>query len=418
MTVKIYTARQPIFNRKKQVVAYELLFRDSNKNCFPTNVPDGVATSKLLVNTLLNMDIDDVTEGLPALINFPESIIKSKFSDLVPSKKIIIEILESVTPDDETYEWVRGLFHRGYYIALDDFVFKPEWERFFKFVKLIKIDIRQTNISEFSSLIPRLKQENIKVLAEKVETYEELKTCMNAGFDYFQGFFFCKPEMIHATGSSVSHHLLVQIYHEVMRENPDLKRIKELFSQEPRLSYKLLRFVKKTSGKDISSINQGVSYLGIDNLRKLTSLLMAAEINPSKPHALVKTSVVRSRFCELLAANSKHSAMKDEAFLTGLFSTMDAILDRDMSTVLEGLPLKKEVREALLDNSANDLGQILSLVKSYEQGDFQIVNLLARVLKISQEHIPTAYKKAMKWETQISSDDEKTEDKGQLDIAV
>lgn len=405
MNAKIFTARQPIFNRSKKVIAYELLFRDSEKNCFPTNIPGDVATSKLLVNTLLNMDIDDVTDSKPALINFPENILKSTFSDLLPSKKIIIEILETVEPNDETYEWIRKLFHQGYYIALDDFVFKPEWERFFKFVKMIKIDIMETPLDTIHDLIQTLRKRKIKILAEKVETYEEFERCKKAGFDYFQGYFFCKPEMIHATGVDISQSVLIQIYQEAMKKDADLKKIRVLFSQEPKLSYKLLKYLNKISGKGITSLSQGVSYLGIDNIQKLTSLLMTAEINPCKPHELVKTSIVRSRFCELLAHNGKMTKMKDEAFIVGLFSTMDALLDRHMGDILEGLPLTDDIKSALLEADSNDLGLILSLSISYQRGEWDIVKLQARALGIKNEKVAMLYKKAMQWETRMTKDE-------------
>lgn len=406
MSVKVFTARQPIFNRARKVVAYELLYRDSEKNFFPQGIPGDVATSKLLVNTLLNMDIDDVTDEKPALINFPDSILRSSFSDLVPSNKIIIEILETVEPTDENYEFIRKLFHKGYRIALDDFVFKPEWERFFKFVKLIKIDIMQTPIDEIKHLIPKIKKQKIKLLAEKVETYEEYEACKEAGFDFFQGYFFCKPEMIHSTGSNLSSHLLVQIYNEASKEEANLKKIRDLFSQEPELSCKLLMYLNKLSGKKIDSLSQGISYLGIENIRKLTSLLITAEISPKKPRELVQTAIVRSRFCELIASSSKHSKDKEQAFMAGLFSCLDALLDREMHDILKDLPLGDNVKKALLNNESNHIGLILSLVIHYQKGEWNMVGIIAKVLGVKEEIVPDLYRKAMQWENLIRQKDE------------
>lgn len=415
MSVKTFAARQPIFNRAKNVIAYELLFRDSEKNFFPAHVPGDVATSKLLVNTLLNMDLDDVTDEKPALINFPENILKSNFSDLAPSKKVIIEVLETVSPSDETYEWIRKLFHKGYTIALDDFVFKPEWERFFKFVKLIKIDIMETPLDTIADILPKIKKHNIKLLAEKVETYQEFKECKEAGFNYFQGYFFCKPEMIHSTGPSLSSHLLVQIYNEASKEEPDLKIIRNLFSQEPELSCKLLTYLNKLSSKKVSSLYQGVSYLGIDNIRKLTSLLITAEISPKKPRELVNTSIVRSRFCELIASSSKFHEYKERAFITGLFSTLDALLDREMYEIVSRLPLNEDVKSALINPESNDLGLILSLAISYQKGDWDMVQLQARALGVKNTLLSSCYKKAMQWESYMG--DEKPDKENRKKVA-
>lgn len=412
MSIKVFTARQPIFNKARKVVAYELLYRDSEKNFFPQGIPGDVATSKLLVNTLLNMDIDEVTEEKPALINFPESILKSSFSDLVPSKKIIIEILETVEPNDETYEFIRKLFHKGYRIALDDFVFKPEWERFFKFVRLIKIDIMQTPLDEIRELIPKIKaQKNIKLLAEKVETYEEYEACKEAGFDFFQGYFFCKPEMIHSTGANLSSHLLVQIYNEASKEDANLKKICSLFSQEPELSCKLLMYLNRVSGRQIESLSQGVSYLGIENIRKFSSLLITAEIAPKKPKELVKLSIVRSRFCELIAAHSLHGKDKEKAFMAGLFSNLDALLDRHMCEIVSELPIHEDVKSALLNQESNDIGLILSLSISYQRAEWDKVKMEARAVGIPEQKLALCYKKAMQWETLVRSEDDESHTK-------
>jgi len=147
--MKVYTARQAILNRKENVVAYELLYRGGPENFFPQIDPHK-ATSKLIIRTHLNQGIGLITDNKPALINFPEESILSCLPLILPPKQVMIEILETVSPSDEVYQACKVLYHQGYHLALDDFVYKPEWNRFFNLMKLIKFDIQATSLSELS----------------------------------------------------------------------------------------------------------------------------------------------------------------------------------------------------------------------------------------------------------------------------
>lgn len=139
--MRFYMARQPILNRKKHIVAYELLFRDSRENRFPQGIADKVATAKLLINSYLNMDLEELTEGKPALVNFPAHFLSEYLVYMLPYKNIVVEILETVSPSEDNFSVIKELHKIGYYLALDDFVYSPLWERFLPFFKLVKIDI-------------------------------------------------------------------------------------------------------------------------------------------------------------------------------------------------------------------------------------------------------------------------------------
>ena len=161
--MKVYTARQAIYNRKQNVVAYELLFRDGPSNCFP-NVETNSATSKLLLDSHFNQGIDKVTSGKPALINYPEQAIIAQLPALLPPNKAMVEILESVPPSREVYEACRALYHKGYKLVLDDFKYSEKWEPFLKLVRLIKFDLQDTSFEEIESLLPKLRQyKNLKL---------------------------------------------------------------------------------------------------------------------------------------------------------------------------------------------------------------------------------------------------------------
>ncbi|AWB68108.1 histidine kinase [Saccharobesus litoralis] len=398
--MKVYTARQAIFNRKGHVVAYELLFRDGPENFFP-DVEPHEATQKLIVRTHLSQGLKHFTADKPALINFSQECLIKRLPMMLPNKQIMIEVLESVEPTDEVYEAIRELFHQGYHIALDDFVYQAEWERFFKFVKLIKFDISQTPIRYLEPLVKQLKAErkNIKILAEKVETKQEVIEAAKMGFDYFQGYFFCKPEMTEKRDVESNKHILLSLYRETLKPEINVKNISKYFEQDLNLSYKLLRFIN--SGvlpirEKISSIKQAIVYLGESETRKLIAILTTGVLAFDKPKELIRVAILRARFCEILIT-PLNSKLAESAFLTGLFSLLDAVLDQPMAQILEQLPLAKEIEVALRESEETQICIILRAIKLYESGSWYNTSKEANKLGISYEQLGSAYSEALNW---------------------
>ena len=399
--MNVYTARQPIFNRRQQAVAYELLFRDGEENRFP-NIDPHHATSKLIMHTHLNGGLATVTDGKPALINFTEECLLSGFPELLPPDKVMIEVLESVTPTDEVYAKCRELFHKGYALALDDFVHKPEWERFFNLVKMIKFDIQKTPLSEIQPLIARLRVQRpkLKLLAERVETHEEFKIAKDMGFTFFQGYFFCKPEMCKERDVSPDQVVLIELYKELCRPVINMKQISKCFEQDLGLTYKLLNYIN--SGilpiqTEISSIKQALVYLGESQVRKLITLLTTATLAFKKPKEIIRVAITRARACELVAEKVL-PAMSDEAFLIGLLSQIPAILDKSMEEVLEKLPVSEDIKVALLEPKSQSLLRIIyDAVTLYERGDWHLTTIQCYKLKLEYDTLGDYMLQAIAW---------------------
>jgi EAL and modified HD-GYP domain-containing signal transduction protein len=397
--VHIYTARQPILNVKKHVVAYELLFRDSQNNCFPEDVSPDIATAKLLINSFLCMGIDEMTEGKPALINFPMSLLSEHLVNMVPYKNIIVEVLESVEPTNESYDVLAKLFHQGFTLALDDFIYSAAWERFLPLVKLIKIDIIATPLSSISYLIPLFRKHKIKLLAEKVETYEEFLEAKDLGFEYYQGYFFYKPEILVGVDIDSSHPFLMSIYSEVMKEGYSYKKIESFFEHDMDLTYKLLRFVNSVifgHTNEITSIKQAIRYLGEIQLRKFICLIVMAKLNPNKPTVLIQNTILRAKLCEQFAKIMGLNKLSELAFLVGLFSTIDAILDKPLDKILSSLPLAKEINLALLEQKGS-LAECLAFVIAYIQGDWNTINIFINSYDISPAYLISISNEAYQW---------------------
>ncbi|MBB1336202.1 EAL and HDOD domain-containing protein [Pseudoalteromonas sp. SR44-2] len=396
--MSVFVARQAIFNRSKKVVAYELLFRDSPKNYFP-DIAEGQATARLIVENQLNLGTRHITSGKKALINIGPESLKLDLCAFLPCQDVVIELLETIEPTDDNYELCRGLFHSNYKLALDDFVYKPQWDRFLKLVKLIKFDIAITPLSEIQPIVTKLQaHKQIKLLAEKIETQEDYELAFDMGFDYFQGYFFAKPTMIKQNDIDYNYGLVVAIYAEIMKQSPDIKTIASLFELDAALAYKLLRLIN--SGvfpiqSQISSLKQALVYLGHERLKKFVSLIVTAHTAGKKPAELMQVCVVRARFCELVAKKVNKS-QSGEAFLTGLFSLLDAILDQQMSLLVEKLPFPDEIKTALLGDK-NTLYYILNVVKAYETGSWWELEQAVLLLNIDSAILPPLYQQSVDW---------------------
>ena len=396
--MSVFVARQAIFNRKQNVVAYELLFRNSAENFFP-DIEEGQATARLIMENQLNLGTRHITSGKTALINIGPDSLKHNLCDFLPCKDVVIELLETIEPTDDNYQLCRELFHKNYKLALDDFVYNEQWERFLKFIKLVKFDIAQTPLSDIAEIVEKLKQhKKIKILAEKIETQADYHQAHKMGFDYFQGYFFAKPTMHEQQDIDYNYALVVAIYAQVMKPSPDIKQISVLFEADAALAYKLMRLIN--SGvfpiqSKISSIKQALVYLGHERLKKFVSLIVTAHTAGKKPAELMQVCVVRARFCELIAKQVSKS-LAGEAFLTGLFSLLDAILDQPMSLLVEKLPFPDEIKAALL-NEKNTLYYILNVVQAYETGSWWTLEKAVILLNVKSDVLPGLYYQAVDW---------------------
>ncbi|WNC71281.1 EAL domain-containing protein [Thalassotalea psychrophila] len=191
-----YAARQSIVDKDNNIFAYELLFRDSLINVFPSIDAD-LATVQLIQTTLESRQSKTFTNQKPAFINFTLETLQKGYPQQFDIEHVIVEILETEKPCTELLSICQDLHEKGYCIALDDFVHHQQWHDFFPFIKIIKVDFRQSTIEEIIELIEHLADfPHIQLLAEKVENQQEYNQALNLGFDFFQGYFFDKPEVI------------------------------------------------------------------------------------------------------------------------------------------------------------------------------------------------------------------------------
>tara|TARA_R110001592_G_scaffold10013_1_gene52254 strand:- start:6449 stop:7675 length:1227 start_codon:yes stop_codon:yes gene_type:complete len=403
--MKVYTARQAILNRKEHVVAYELLYRGGPENFFPQIDPHR-ATSKLIMRTHLNQGLALITDSKPALINFPEESILNGLPLIMPPKQVMIEILETVSPSDEVYEACKTLYHQGYHLALDDFVYKPEWNRFFKFVKLIKFDIQATALSEIAPLVNKLKvRKNLKILAEKVETKAEFLQAKKLGFHFFQGYYFCRPEMLESREIDSNEPIMLRLMKECLKTQLKLNIITSCFERDAGLTFKLFKYIN--SGvlpiiQEITSIKNAFTYLGETQTKKFILLLTTGILAKSKPKELTHIVIVRAKFCEFIAEKAA-PGLTEASFLVGLFSLLDAMLDTPLEQIVNDLPLSAEVVTALTSDKPSQLKYILRTVTYYEQGCWYNTKRNAEMVNVDYEKLTDYYQNALMWANKHST---------------
>jgi EAL and modified HD-GYP domain-containing signal transduction protein len=391
-----YIARQPILDSEQKTVGYELLFRDGPNNTFPDIDPE-LATNRLLSEHFLATHYSTIGDKL-GFVNFPYQSLVNLVPTLFPKENLVIEILESCEPTAELLAAIKKMSQAGYTIALDDFVPRKEWLPFLPYTSIIKIDIRQYSLKKAQALIERLRPHSITFLAEKVETYEEFELAKQVGFDQFQGYFFSRPQLIRRKQIKPSFLTVVQLCKEIANQDINYDELERLISLDVTLSYKLLTFVNASYliRSEIKSFKQALVYLGEERLRKFISLVAITSTQDDKPDSLYSLSIQRARFCELLLSDMNTNLDEGLGFLTGMFSLLDSLFDQPLEELVEKMPIDHMVKSALVTKQGT-LGNILSLVKAYENADWMTVIAYRDKLEVSDEKLAKHYDDAIKW---------------------
>lgn len=371
----IVLARQPIFDRQYRVYAYELLFRSgahqdsANMDAFSGDH----ATTQVINHTFLEFGIDRVIGQSLAFVNLTRNFILS--DDPIPyaQDRIVLEILEDIEVDEELISAVRKLVDQGYSIALDDFIFHKKLIPLVKLASIIKIDLLTLTEAELIEHVHILKKYDVQLLAEKVETKAEYDRCRALGFEYFQGYFFCKPEILEDKPIPNNQLKLLQIIQKLQDPDVALEEIEKLIAQDANLTYKLLRLLNSATvgmPRQVSSISQGLVILGLKAINTWISMIVMSEMQPTIPE-LVSNTLIRAKMAELMA--SDYDLPADSGFLLGLFSTMDVMLSKPMDQLVTPLPINDDMKQALINRSGLG-GELLQNVIYYEQGQWENLN--------------------------------------------
>ncbi|MBU5592836.1 EAL domain-containing protein [Clostridium sp. MSJ-4] len=386
--VDVYVARQPIFDRQEKVFGYELLFRGNKNNSYESCDGDD-ATIQLIKNSYSVIGIDNLTNGKRAFINFTENLITSDVIDLLPKDSVVIEILENVRPTEAVVKACKNLKKKGYILALDDYVYEKSINPLISLVDIVKVDFLLNDDIKKEKIYKMLKSNfNIKVLAEKIETIEEYHRAMEIGYDYFQGYFFSRPNILSGYDFPQQNIYSFKILKELNEVEVNFDNIEKIFKTDVTMSYKLLKFINSAKfyfPKEITSIRQAIVLLGKDELMKWILLVSLSNINKMGNSELMTISIIRGKFCEIISSKCDNTD-KSSAFMVGSLSILDAILDKPIGEIIKDLPLKLEIKNAIMGDESY-LGNILKLIKAYERGELGELHELSYNIGLNSDFI-------------------------------
>ncbi len=392
----IFIARQPIYDRKLYVYAYELLYREGEDN--HANVVDGDdATSQVLINALMDIGLPELVEQSLAFINLTERYIVEGLPPSLAQDNVVLEVLEDIEATDAVIEGLKKLQREGYVIALDDFICDDSKLPLVALADIIKIDLLAVPGAELAEQVKKLRPTGVRLLAEKVETPEEFEYCKALGFDYFQGYFFCKPNIVKGVHTPTSRMAIMQLLAKLQDPDLDFGELQALVAQDVSLSYRILRYINSAHfslGQKIESMQQAISLLGLNTIKTWVAILAMSSID-DKPYELILTALIRAHMCEKLSTSTSISA--EHAFTVGLFSALDAFIDKPLDEILDALPLTDALNYALLDKRG-ELGEMLSLVLSYERGEWDSVTNA----QYDCDTLRSAYLGSIRWAGDIS----------------
>jgi len=365
----VAVARQPIINGRLAVMGYELLYR-SSAAANQADVFDPVgATSQVIAASLFELGMDNLVGSNKAFINFPREYLLSPSGVPINNENIVIEVLENAGFDGALLASLRRLVKLGCTIALDDFVFDSKLIPFVELATYIKLDILALGHEGFHQQIEALKGFDTIIIAEKVETWEDYQFCRLLGVDYYQGYFFERPEVMSSKSSKVNSMTLLQLMSSLLNTSSiSVDRLEQIVSQDAGLVHKLLRYLNSPlTGlvASVDSVRLAIMLIGVEKLKWLTNLLLMSEMVGDR-HVLLEQIMVRAKHTELLAVHRGYDN-QEKYFLAGMLSMIDVCTGMRLDDVLAELPLPSEYINAIVHRTGR-VGNALDLVEHYGNG--------------------------------------------------
>jgi len=385
-------ARQPIFDADLEVEAYELLYRRPRES--RANFLDGDhATARVVIGAFVDVGLDKVTGTALAFINCTQSLLSSEVLCSLPPGRVVLEILEDITIDDELIRAVERLRDQGYRFALDDFTYEEGAERLLRLVDYVKLDVMALGLDGVREQLQHLAGWRGTLIAEKVETQAEQDACEKMGFHLFQGYFLQRPETVDSTSMPASRHSILKLVARVYDPDVGLPEIEKIIASDVGLSYRILRIINSAyyhMPREVTSIRQAISLLGLRFTRMWVSLIALADLGDA-PAEVITGACIRARMCERLAEITGRQET-DPYYISGLFSMLDAVVQRPLGDVVTDLPLTREVHDALL-GKPGPISDALACVLAHERGEFDG----SRFEGLESQHLQQAYNEALNW---------------------
>ena len=395
---ELMMAQQPIFDRHKSLFGYELLFRGDREDLANFDNPE-VATSQVIVNLCIGISELEVQTRQPFFINMTTDLVLSDAFFPISPDTVYIEILEDQSITPEFVSAVQRWYEKGFRFVLDDYHFSPSYDPLLPFMSMVKVDVLSTPPNTVLKEIEALKQRRIKLVAEKVENQDMFQQCLDLGFEYYQGYYLSRPEIVKGKKIEADVQSALNLVNMLQNESVCIGAVAQLVGQHPTLSYQMLRLLNSPVvglTKNVESIKEAVVYLGLEQLKRWSMLITLSSQKCSNPEIL-KMLLIRAKCCELLATQSK-SVSADQAFTVGLISGMDRILQISQKELLKQIALNGELQSAILEYKG-PLGRILFSVTSIEEERWDRIAQLPNKVR---GYLNVAFFEALQWANKIT----------------
>lgn len=385
-------ARQPIFDSTLAVVAYELLYRTigATSACFSNAA---AATAEVIVSAAMDIGLDRLIGKAPAYINFPRELLIRPPPLPMQPELVVIEVLEGVQPDSEVMAGLASLRSQGYRIALDDYDIRSANPLLLELADVVKIDVREYSADELQRCVRRIRETRVELVAEKVETRDELALCRELRFDYYQGYFLQRPEIVSTRRVPTNRLVTMKLLLDLHDPNVSVAVIEAAIARDVGISYRILRCINSSYyqlPRPVSSMRQAIMLLGFSELRKLCAAVMLAGLN-DQPLYVVTQAMARAKMCEALCVNAGLNG-SEIYFMTGLLSVVDVLLGLSLDDALRALPLSAPVKAALLRHEG-PLGAALACALRYERGEWDGIVFMS----LPTHAISETYRQAASW---------------------
>jgi EAL and modified HD-GYP domain-containing signal transduction protein len=360
-------ARQAIYDAHFRLVAYELLFRRASAG---DDEPfDGdVATSRVLTTAFVDIGVDQLVGDLRAFVNVPYQFLADGFCSSLPTDRVVLEILEDVVVDDRVVEVARRLVDEGHTLALDDFVFRDGTEPLLELARIVKLDVLALDADELARQVELVRPYSVKLLAEKVESRDQLPGLLEMGFEYFQGYALQRPTLVRGAHASANRLVLLQLLADLHDPGVEFSKTVDTVARDPSIAYAVLRIINSAHlslATHVSSLHQALVLLGVDGLRNWTTMMVMSRLAGGSSEC-VSTGLVRAKMCEISA--QRLGADAAASFTAGLLSALPDVLGQPLPEIVEQLALGDELSDALL-NGGGSIGRVLECTLAYELDD-------------------------------------------------
>lgn len=405
---EFFLARQPILDRGQALVAYELLFR--NAAVGPARVTSDLSATASVIAHASQLGMEKVIGDSVGYLNVDAAVLMSDIFRFLPREKVVLEIVETMKVTPEILARIEQLVQDGFRFALDDVITdSDDVQQLLPLVDVIKFDLRDMPLSALLKLTPRFKLANKKLLAEKVESLEQFQTCLELGFDYFQGYYFAKPVILSGKKLSPSQMSIMQLMSQ-LDSDADNADIERSIKKDVSLCFNLLRLVNTPAvgvPRRIDSVTQALMLLGRKQLQRWLQIMLYAE--PCKKGQamtpLLTLATTRGKLLELIAQQiePRNRNMADTAFTVGIMSLMDTLFSIPMEEILEQVAVVDAVSDALLQRTGvyGDMLRLVEHMERIEEAGPMLDELVER-FHLSSEDLYTLQLSAFEWSDSVA----------------